>query len=399
MHSIRSFHPEGAVILGAGTAAVTAGAMGLLGNPMEVYQNGFLGIMTFLFGLESTAIGRSPIGEAGPGPVRMGLGMALMLLGMLTSFLPDTPGYWSAWTLSFCFCAVGTAQTAEMITTQGKMRSWQAAGGMLKRLTGMCTAVYLLSFFLGAAIMLAMTGHLGEKTVWGITLAYGISMYPLGFTLIHIGERYQTATPWTGLQIMPMEKAMMLVTGTFMAILGITLIPVSFGMIRFSGDAQMGLLMIIMSVQVMSTGNTPLGMTLPPTAGVMVGILMAALGTASALMPGKLMVPLTLLMAILNLAGGMRGLKGVVRSRKETLAALNNMGREKPPSPLVNLWRIQLAMNGTSILFGASMLIHNLISGWLVGIILTSNGGLLILLMGVLDKVQRLKDDHPSAPV
>ncbi|MCX7828090.1 MAG: hypothetical protein N2315_02665 [Thermanaerothrix sp.] len=397
MSNARPFHPEGAVILTAGTVAATAGILGLLWSPIAIYQKGFLGLMTFMFGLESTAIGRSPIGESGPGPLRLSFGMALMLLGMLTSFLPDTPEYWSAWVLALCFCAVGTAQGAEMAISKDKMRAWRAQGGMLKRLPAMCGTAYLLSFMLGLAIILAATGRLSEKSVWSITLAYGASMYALGIMLIRIRESYGTDAPWTSLRIMPMGKAMMLVTGTFMAVLGITLIPVSFGMIRFSSDAQMGLLLIIMSVQVMSTGSTPLGMSISSAAGIPLGIVMAALGTASSLVPGRLINLLTLLIAILNLAGGALGLKSLTRSKKETLAAISNMGRARTPSPLVNLWRVQLAMNGTSILFGASMLIRNLIPGWLVGMILTANGGLLVIMIGILDEVQRLKD-NPSAP-
>jgi uncharacterized integral membrane protein len=48
---------------------------------------------------------------------------------------------------------------------------------------------------------------------------------------------------------------------------------------------------------------------------------------------------------------------------------------------VVRLNLVQIAMNALSVTFGVSMLVHNLIPPLIIGVVLASNGGLLLYLM------------------
>ncbi|KUL02524.1 MAG: hypothetical protein XE12_0749, partial [Synergistales bacterium 54_9] len=63
----------------------------------------------------------------------------------------------------------------------------------------------------------------------------------------------------------------------------------------------------------------------------------------------------------------------------------------------VHLSITQFVMNLVSILFGTSMLISNLIPGWIVGVILTANGCVLLYLMRLLIRIDRLRSDIMEA--
>ncbi|NLI96370.1 MAG: hypothetical protein GX436_06640, partial [Synergistaceae bacterium] len=64
--------------------------------------------------------------------------------------------------------------------------------------------------------------------------------------------------------------------------------------------------------------------------------------------------------------------------------------REPVPPVLARLTAVQVTMNLVSILFGASMLIANLIPGRIIGVILAANGGLLLYLLHLLGLVEKM---------
>jgi uncharacterized membrane protein HdeD (DUF308 family) len=136
----------------------------------------------------------------------------------------------------------------------------------------------------------------------------------------------------------------------------------------------------------LASGSTPIG-PFPRTWLMMaLGFPFAALGVVSCIVPGLLVPVLTLLIAVLNVAGGILGLK-------RTVAPMLNRG-EGPHGPvppiLAKLTTVQVAMNLVSILFGASMLIANLIPGRIIGVILAANGALLLYMLHLLLGIERM---------
>jgi len=182
---------------------------------------------------------------------------------------------------------------------------------------------------------------------------------------------------------------MILMTGFFMLILGVLLVPVSLGILPFSPSAQLGLLVIILAIQMIAFGSTPIGAFPRSWLLVLFGSVFAALGITSCIIPGVLAPCLTLIVAILNILGGIIGVK------KACAPLLKKLERPGEPVPriLVSLCRTQLTMNLLSILFGASMLVSGLIPGLVIGVILAANGCLLLFLLRILITLERIQRD------
>ena len=64
---------------------------------------------------------------------------------------------------------------------------------------------------------------------------------------------------------LPLSQAILILLGILNTLLGLLLFPVCLGMLPFSPDGQLGLLLTIMAIQMMILGDTPLGQYTPLT--------------------------------------------------------------------------------------------------------------------------------------
>jgi hypothetical protein len=183
------------------------------------------------------------------------------------------------------------------------------------------------------------------------------------------------------------DQAVILVMGVWMLILGILLTPVNLGLLPFSGSAQLGLLMVIFAVQMLASGSTPIGPFPRSWLMILFGLLFAAPGIVSCIIPEILVLPLTVLVGVLNILGG------VITLWQICIPRLRKSEEPRAPVPPVmnKLFAAQLIMNPLTILFGVSMLVSNLIPGLVIGAIFAANGCVLLYslhLLMVLDKMQ-----------
>lgn len=118
---------------------------------------------------------------------------------------------------------------------------------------------------------------------------------------------------------------------------------------------------------------------------VLCGLVFAALGIASCIIPGILVAWLTVLIGLLNLAGGIAAIvKIVIPALKAPESA------EPAPGIQVRITMATLAMNVLAILFGTSMLIPGIFPGLVLGVVLAANGCVLLFLVYLLVQVQRM---------
>lgn len=192
--------------------------------------------------------------------------------------------------------------------------------------------------------------------------------------------------PSSGVQLSD-DRAVILLTGVFMVLLGILLIPVSLGLLPFSGSAQLGLLVVIISIQMIAFGNTPLKSFTRTWSLVFLGLLFASMGIISCIVPGVLVPCLTMIIALLNIFGGAIPLVKTALSR----SGKKSSGSAAVPPLIKRLFITQITLNILSIIFGTSMLIKNLIPGPVIGVVLTANGIVLLYLLSILAGIDELK--------
>jgi hypothetical protein len=265
---------------------------------------------------------------------------------------------------------------------------------VLRHLVVAASSVYTGSVLV--ALVLWGQDILSTPAIAVVALVHGVAILYLAGVLRAVYHRYPEAgggAPHdTGLST---EHAMILLMGIFMLLLGATLVPVNFGALPFSGSAQLGLLMVFFAVQMLASGSTPIGAFPRTWAMVAAGLLFASAGIVSTVVPDVLVVVLTVLVGVLNI------LSGLVTLAK--MGAPFVRGSEAPRAPasptLAKLFVVQVVMGLVSVLFGASMLVAQLVPGLVLGVILAANGAVLLYELHLLRSLEGPPPTHAAPDV
>jgi hypothetical protein len=160
-------------------------------------------------------------------------------------------------------------------------------------------------------------------------------------------------------------------------------VPINLGILPFSPDGQFGLLLVIMAIQVLAVGETPVGQFRRSWPVVLIGLAFVGLGVISCIVPGLLTGTTVVLLAVLNILGGIVPLTLRVLPLVHTARHPQAQPMAIPPA-LKRLLITQTVLNIVGILFGLSMLFHGIIPGMVVAVILFANGLLLFVLASIL---------------
>jgi hypothetical protein len=185
---------------------------------------------------------------------------------------------------------------------------------------------------------------------------------------------------------LPLSVAIVIPVGVLLILLGLLLFPVNQGTLPFSPDGQLGLLLVIMAIQVLALGETPMGQYRRSWLLIAIGIAFAGMGIFSCIVPGILTDVIRLLLAFLNIAGG------TILLGKRFLPMLQGAGdpaaEPAPLPPILKRLLVTLTvLNVVAIAFGISMLLPGLVPGMVIAGIVVINGLLLFVLVSILLKL------------
>ena len=378
------------ILLIAGLTMVIAGLLlfAVYSGKVPYYENGLYGLLIFIYALQITVLGKTPFGGISQRtlPVLM-LGIIIACIGIVTCFVPDLLKSIPRAMLFMCFGPGGMILLLQMLFSKDKFPLWKKKGGILMKLAVNCAALYSLSIVI--SILLLDKDFIPESLTAFSVLLYGLLILSLTAVLYTVYALYPAAAkrPPGGISLSD-ERAVILITGIFMVLLGLLLIPVTFGLLPFSGSAQLGLLVVIMSIQMTAFGNTPLRSFTRTWPLVFLGLLFASMGIISCIVPGIMLPWLTLIIAFLNIGGGAIPLVKMLTS----LFSGEQKKTAQMPPVITKLLITQTTLNTLSIIFGTSMLIRNLIPGPVIGIVLTANGAVLLYLLSLLSKIDMLNE-------
>lgn len=363
---------------------------------LPYFENGLYGLLLVVFSLQIVTLGKTPFGDVRRSNAVIALGLVIAAVGIAACFVPDIFGQLPRILLILCFGPGGLLLLLQMFFAKDKLRSWATYGGIFRHLIVGCSLVYVLSMVI--ALLIWQQHLLTTSMTAGVGLVFGLAIFYLAGVLWKVYGRYPEAgRPPQGDIQLSTDQALILVMAVFMLLLGILLTPVNLGLLPFSGSAQLGLLMVIFAVQMLASGSTPIGPFPRSWLMILFGLLFAALGIVSCIIPEILLRQLTVLVGVLNILGGVIILWQICMPRLR-----KSEEPRAPVLPVVNkLFAAQLIMNLLTILFGTSMLVSNLIPGLVIGVILAANGCVilyLVHLMVVLDKMQRSLVDGPQSP-
>ncbi len=383
------------LLIGGLALAITGGLLfPVAAGRLPYYENGFFGLLLVVFALQTITMGKTPFGDMRRSKLLLFSGVVIAAVGIITCVVPGLSATLPRLLLAACFGLGGVAQLVRSYRDETGMRAWTRCGGILRHLFFTCWGVYGLSILAG--LLLWVQPPLPTPATAAIMLLFGLVVMYLGCVLRLVYRAYPEAEHCRdGQSGFALDHCMLLLTGVFMVLLGIVLIPVNLGLLPFSGSAQLGLLMIIFAIQMLASGSTPIGISLPRSWPVLAcGALFAALGIVSCVIPGILVAPLTSLVGVLNILGGL-----IPLTTRMLSAARPPHGSGASDYPVLKkLSRTQLSLNLLSIMFGASMLVPNLIPGLAIGAILAANGGVLLYLLHLLIAIAAIAAGDSQAP-
>ena len=378
----------------SGMSALIAGVLliAALAAGMPYYGGGLAGLVLFFFALQTTLLGKTPFGDLPPSGALLAAGILMAAAGIVIAIIPSVPPLFSAWLLLIFLAAGGAVLLVQSLLSPSKIRLWRSLGGAVKPLVVWAPAVYLSSVAAGSAFY-AVGGGPGWLLVPAL-LFQGAAVLNLGRILAGVYRVYPASGPEApGRAPIPFGQGMLLMTGAFMVLLGLLLIPVSLGLLPFAPSAQLGLLMVIFAVQAAASGNTPLGPFPRSAATAFAGLAFGALGAVSCVIPGLLDGILVPLVGVLNIAGGLLTLA------KTALAFKGVRGAPGPDGArlLRKLYGTQALLGILSVMFGSSMLFPGIIPALVTGVVLAANGGVLVWLMILLGRVEVMATAHTEA--
>jgi len=381
---------EVALLLIAGMTMLIAGILlfPVSAGALPFYENGLYGLFLFIIALQIVTLGKTPFGDLRRSGLILAFGVTVAAIGIITCFVPDIFSRLPRTMLCISLGPGAFLLLLQMCVARGKLRIWIREGGFFRHLIAACSMVYLLSM---AFALIIWKQSLPATPVTAIVaMLSGAAVVYLAFVLRKIYGMYPEAErPGIRDGGLSTDQALILLTGIFMLLLGVLLIPVSLGILPFAGSAQLGLLMVIFAVQMLASGNTPIGPYPRSWLLILSGLSCAALGIISCIIPGILVRHLTALIGIFNILGGILTLwkTGIPRLRKP--------GAPDSPEPpvLKKLFAAQLIMSLLSILFGISMFASTLIPGPVIGAILAANGCVLLYLVRIIVLLDRI---HPA---
>jgi hypothetical protein len=387
---------EVVILLIAGMAMLITGVVlfPVSSGILPYYENGVYGILLVMFSLQIITLGKTPFGDVKRSKPLLAIGGIFASLGIITSVIPTIPGWIPRMLLFLCLGPGSFVLLLQMYWDKKKYRSWIKYGPDFRPLILACSSVYVLSMVI--AMLIWQQSLLTTPMTAVVVCVYGSAIVYLANVLRILYRSYcPLAKPASGDVDLSTEQAMLLLMGIFMLIIGMLLIPVNLGRLPFAGSAQLGLLMVMFAVQMLALGSTPLGPFPRSRLMIATGLLFAALGIISCIVPEILVSPLTILVGVLNILGGGITLLKICLSRLKEQA--------KQPDTFSNiltkLFVTQLTLNLLSIMFGASMLVSNLIPGLVIGVILAANGGVLLYLLRILLVMDTLKRDAANTGV
>jgi hypothetical protein len=359
--------------------------------------NSAFGLFLVIVSFQVVTMGKTPFGDFRRSWGLVAAGLATAAFGISACFLPGhyVPGLTRDLT-GLILTAGGITLLLQLFFSADKAKLWIEVGSrILRHLTIACAAVYVLKVILG--LVLLMPGIATDEQTVTLLLADGASFFYLVWSLRKVREMYPgepvqpppgpgRTSGLFGEASLPLLPAILILLGMMQVMLGLFLFPVGVGLLAYSPDGQLGLMLIVMAIQMMALGDTPLGSYRRSVGMVILGIPFAALGVVSCVAPGLLTEFVRVLLALLNIAGGATSLVKQYRSRHPQAGAPANSSDSAPPAA-GNVTVLHTAVNILTLVFGACALVPGAVSWVFVALLLVANGLLLLLLAFALHRL------------
>ena len=373
-------------------------------NPDSAY-----GLFLVLVSFQIITMGKTPFGDLPRSWGLIFIGMLIALAGMVTCFIPGQLTTFVRTLVGMILFGGGIVLFMQLFISERKARLWIKIAGPLRQLTIACALVYVLTTVSGLVTLFAELRSDPRTAI--LVMCYGVSFFYLSWCVWKVGYIYADQKKENDQSIVsspnqnhsegssiffreasfPLPFAILTLLGFLITLLGLLLFPVSLGILPFSPDGQLGLMLTIMAIQMLALGDTPLGQYARSWRMMILGIVFAGVGVVSCIAPGILTGMIRIFLGVLNIMGGsLFFFRQFLQTPDKTDSVPQDVIFVHPI--IKKLVRTQTVLNAVTLVFGISMLLPGLVSSFIVGGILIVNGALLFILASLLRKVDCLQE-------
>jgi uncharacterized membrane protein HdeD (DUF308 family) len=372
-------------------------------NPDSTY-----GLFLVIVSFQVITMGKTPFGDLRRSWALVIVGICTAILGMAACFIPGYLTKIVRGLVGIILFAGGITLLIQLFFSEKKAKLWMKTSGILQQLTVACGLVYALAIVSG--LITLFPGFAKNPQTAILFIIFGMSFFYLSWCIWKVARTYPSQEPsGSGLRTpysdnagskgrfklfreasLSLSPAILILLGILLTFLGLLLFPVNLGMLAFSPDGQLGLLLTITAIQMMALGETPLGQYKRSWLMIIIGIVFAALGVVSCIVPGMLTGMIRILLGLLNIIGG------AVLLIKLFLPIMHEAWN--PPAvpvivPLIfkKLVVTQMILDFVTIAFGISMLIPGFIPGLLFPPLLVIMGLLILTTASFLQEVSGMQ--------
>ncbi|HQC00213.1 MAG TPA: hypothetical protein PKX11_06640, partial [Methanospirillum sp.] len=261
---------------------------------------------------------------------------------------------------------------------------------LIGQLTLNCAAVCILEILIAGliAVDIYLPGIYSTNLLAVGALLLGIALFCLAFALQNV---YRT-DPESDMSIkttgISLDTVMGMQYGFYMLVLGCLLVPINLGLLPYALSAMHGTLVVLFGVQALVVGSITTLVFKRNWIFLLVGMVFVAVGAFAVIVPDMVVEHLMVFIGVLIILGGFYLLYTLVRPKQKS---------ETPPKKpegkdlqlMIFLLVLALLTAILMILFGASLLIENLITGIDIAIILICFGLSQLVLQYVLSLAVR----------
>jgi len=372
----------------------------LIDRGMLPYSEGSMyGLFVVLVSMQIITMGKTPFGDVLRSWSVVIIGLLTAMLGTLAIFYP---GYLSATIRILAGLIVlitGASGLLQLFISKEKARTWMKIPGILQQLTVACVLVYGIEIVLG--IITLLPGIMPNPLTAVLLLIFGASLFFLAWC-IHMAT-HQHSSSREKIVPSPSRKSMFFLVkettltventfnvyqGFLLILLGILVLFMILGILpSFNSDGQLGLLLLLTSLQLLALGQFVGSQVTRSRLVIAFGILCAAAGIFSCIVPGILTGMIQPLIGLQNI------ITGVLLLATKIIAPTLYGIRHPPTEPVAippivkRLFRVLTVTGIVTILFGINMLAPLLLPSFLGMVVYAIIIPLLIIIMGLLSLI------------
>jgi hypothetical protein len=359
------------------------------------YSEGAMyGLFVVLVSMQAITMGKTPVGDLRRSWLVVIAGIATAIVGTLALFYPGELGGSIRLLAGAIILVTGALGLVQLVTAEDRARAWIKVPGVLRHLAVACAAVYGLEVVLG--IITFLPGVVPDSLTAVLSVVLGAALIYLAWVIYAVAARYpRGAAGDTG----PLNhgvgllgEAELLVgdsfsvfQGVLLVLLGGLVLLMTLGAIPpFNADGQLGLLLVLTSLQMLALGQVVGSTVTRSWALVVLGLAFAGMGILSCIVPGVLTAVISPLLGVQNI------ITGVVLLATQVIGPTLYGIRNPPAEPVVvpplvkRLFLILAATGVVAFLFGLNMLAPFLLPGLLGVVAFALFLPFLIVIMGLL---------------